>query len=133
MKPTIISACVAIALFFSTSAFSQSAAKLIAYRPGCIYGSLAKYKVNVDNKEMATLKSKSIYETELTPGNHTISPKQSKRAVTIDAEANKTYVVEYKTPLHIFGARPKLKVLTLEQAEKSKKFRKLEKKNSMNG
>jgi hypothetical protein len=132
MKPTIISSCVAIALFLSTSAFSQSA-KLITYRPGCIYGSLAKYKVNVDNKEMATLKSKSIYETEITPGSHTISPKQSKRAVTIDAEANKTYVVEYKTPIHIFGARPKLKVVTLEQAEKSKKFRKLEKKNSMNG
>ena len=51
------------------------------------------------------------------------------RAVTIDAKAGETYVVKYKTPLHIFGARPRLEVLTLAEAEKNKKFRKLQSKS----
>ena len=128
MKSKIITSLfILTALFLTSNAISQSQAKLIVYRPGCVYGSLAKYKVNLDNRDVATLKSNSIYETEISSGSHTIAPKQSKRAVSINAEAGQTYVVEYKTPIHLFGAKAKLRVLTLAQAEKSKKFRKLEK------
>ncbi len=127
MKITFIALCIVATLFYSADAFSQ--AKLIAYRPGCIYGSLAKYKVNINNKEVAVLKSNSIYATDITPGKNTIAPKQLKRAVTIDAKTGETYVIKYKTPLHIFGARPRLEVLTLAEAEKSKKFRKLQSKS----
>ncbi len=103
------------------SAYSQSA-KLIVFRPASAYGSLAKYKVMVDGKEVSTLKSNSMYEMDLTPGSHSVSPKQANRAVNIDAQAGQTYVVKYSTPLHILGAKAKLKTLTLAEAQESKRF-----------
>ncbi len=107
----------ALAIFFSTSLFAQNA-KLITYRKGCIYGLLTKFKVNVDGNEVGTLKNSSVVTTSLTPGQHTISPKQKNRAISLNAEAGKTYVVKYRTMLGIFGARPRLKEVTLDAAKK---------------
>ena len=121
----LFSILVAFALSITFS-FSQSA-KLIVYRPASIYGSLAKYQVNVDDKEVATLKSKSMYQMDLSPGNHTVSPKQSTRAVTINAQAGQTYVVKFGTPLHILGARPKLKVIPFADAQNDSRY------NNING
>lgn len=112
----------ALFLIVSSSVLAQKSAKLITYRKGCPYGSFAKYKVMVDGKQMGELKSKSSYTTELTPGEHTISPKQSKRAVNVNMEAGKTYVVKYKNRIGLFGARPKLEVIPYEEAQKDSKL-----------
>lgn len=107
----------AVAICFSATVFAQDA-KLITYRKGCIYGLLAKFKVNVDGNEVGTLKNSSVVTTSITPGQHTISPKQKNRSISLNAEAGKTYVVKYRTMLGIFGARPRLKEMTLEAAKK---------------
>jgi len=122
-----------VTVLLSSAGFSQSQAKLIVYRPASIYGSLANYKVIVDNKEVATLKTKSMYEMDITPGTHTVSPKQSNRAISINAKPGETYVVEYKTPLHILCAKPKLQVMSIAEAQKDKRFQnvKEDKKMSM--
>ena len=110
---------------FSVSTFAQNA-KLVAYRKGGPYGILAKYKVNVDGNEVGILKPNSVVQAELTPGQHIIAPKQGRRAITINAEAGKTYVVKFRNMLGIFGVRPKLKEVTLEEAkEDSKKVAKI--------
>jgi hypothetical protein len=116
---------IALTLIFvlaSFISFAQSDSKVIVYRKGSIYGGLAKYKVIVDGKEMETLKGKSAYEFNLAPGTHTISPKQAKRAITIKTEAGKNYAVKYRTMLGLFGARPKLKVLTISEAKEDSKI-----------
>lgn len=101
---------------------APQSAKLIVYRKGCIYGSMARYKVIEDGNELTTLKNKSSYATDLTAGTHTIAPKNSKKGVTINAQDGQTYVVKYKTRFGLFGARPKLEVMTLEQAKQDSKF-----------
>ena len=106
-----------ICMMFSVTLFAQQSAKLITYRKGSPYGLLAKFPVNVDGEEVGKLKSGSVVTTDLTPGSHTISPKQSKRAITINAVAGKTYVVKYRNMLGLFGARPRLKEVTLEEAK----------------
>lgn len=123
MKTNIIVLIIATTISIAQS-FGQSA-KLIVYRPGSAYGSLAKYKVNVDNREVATLKSKSMYQMDLTPGHHLVSAKQMRRSVNIEAEAGHTYVVKYGTPLHILGARPKLKMISYADAQKDKRFKRV--------
>lgn len=127
MKVKIISiVLLSILIVSQASAFNGSPAaknaKLIVYRKGCLYGSLATYKVSVDDKNIGDLRGTSFYNVDLTPGNHIIAPKQAARAVTIDAKEGETYVVKYKTRIGIFGARPKLQVMTLEEARKDKKF-----------
>ena len=97
--------------------FAQSGSNVIVFRKGSIYGGLAKYKVIVDGKEMEPLKGKSAYEFNLAPGTHTISPKQSNRAITLKTEAGKNYAVKYRTMLGLFGARPRLKVMTIAEAK----------------
>lgn len=101
--------------------FAQSTSKVIVYRKGSIYGGFAKFKVIIDGKEMNILKGNSTYAYDLAPGAHTISPKQSRRAITLNTEAGKTYVVKYRTMLGLFGARPRLKVLTLDEAKEDAK------------
>ena len=125
MKAKYLSLALITSLLSLANVYSQSTAKLIVYRPASSYGSLAKYQVNVDDKEVTTLKSKSMYEMELTPGNHTVSTKQANRAVTINAQPGQTYVVEYKTPLHILGAKPKLKVVPLSDIKGDKRYQKV--------
>ena len=102
--------------------FAQSDSKVIVYRKGSIYGGLAKYKVIVDGKEMEPLKGKSAYAFNLAPGSHTISPKQSKRAITFTTVAGKNYAVKYRTMLGLFGARPRLKEMTIAEAKEDAKF-----------
>ena len=106
--------------------FAQNA-KLIAYRKaGFLYGAFATFKVNVDGTEVGKLRPNSVVQTSLTPGQHNISPKQSRRAIKFNAEAGKTYVVKYRNMLGIFGVRPKLKEVTLQEAKSdSKKVAKL--------
>jgi hypothetical protein len=53
-------------------------------------------------------KSNSISETEISACNHTSAPKQSKRAVNINAKSGQTCVGEYMTPFQLFGAKAKL-------------------------
>ena len=101
---------------------AQSDSKVIVYRKGSIYGGLAKYKVIVDGKEMTPLKGKSAYVFNLAPGKHTISPKQSNRAITFNTEAGKNYAIKYRTMLGIFGARPRLKEMTITQAKNDAAF-----------
>jgi len=127
MKNTIvILSLLAAFLLTDTRAYSKTPtpkeATLIVYRKGCLYGALAKYKVIVDHKKLAQLKNNKIREFVIAPGDHRISPKQSNRAIKFNAESGQTYVVAYKTRIGIFGARPRLKVMTVEQAEKSSKF-----------
>ncbi len=118
MKNTIVKTSFAIiCMMFSITLFAQQPAKLIAYRKGSPYGLFAKFPVNVDGKEVGTLKSGSVVTTDLTPGSHTISPKQSKRAITFNAEAGKTYAVKYRNMLGLFGVRPRLKEVTYEEAK----------------
>ena len=102
--------------------FAQSGSKVIVYRKGSIYGGLAKYKVIVDGKEMEPLKGKSAYQFNLAPGSHTISPKQGKRAITFTTEAGKNYAVKYRTMLGLFGARPRLKQMTIAEAKEDASF-----------
>ena len=97
-------------------------AKLVAYRKGCIYGALAGYQVRLDGKKLVTLKGSRVFTADITPGAHTISAKQAKRYVTINAEPGQTYVVVYKTRIGIFGARPKLKLVTVDQEMKDSKY-----------
>lgn len=132
MKSKSIALIISAIVITNCNVFSQSA-KLIVYRPASAYGSLATYKVNVDNKEVTTLKTNSMYEMDLTPGSHTVSAKQMKRAVTINAQSGQTYVVEYKTPIHILGAKAKLETFTLDEAQSNKRFKKVmdNKKGSM--
>ena len=111
-------------VILSRNVFSQSA-KLIVFRPASAYGSLAKYQVNVDSKDVATLSTNSMYQMDLTPGSHSVSSKQMNRAITINAKAGETYVVAYKTPIHILGAKAKLKSYTLSEAQADKRFRKV--------
>ncbi len=123
MKSNILIITLTAASFFlADNLKAQPNAKLIVYRKGSPYGLLARYKVNVDNKEVTTLKNSSMQSVEITPGSHTISAKQPKRAVQLNAEAGKTYVVKYRTMLGIFGARPRLKVMTLDEAKKDSKL-----------
>ena len=118
MKKSIVKASLSIfCVMFSVTLFAQQSAKLITYRKGSPYGLFAKFPVNVDGKEVGKLKSGSVVTTDLTPGSHEISPKQSKRAITINAEAGKTYVVKYRNMLGLFGVRPRLKEVTLEEAK----------------
>ena len=118
MKKSIVKASLSIVcMMFSVTLFAQQSAKLITYRKGSPYGLFAKFPVNVDGKEVGKLKSGSVVTTDLTPGSHKISPKQSKRAITINAEAGKTYVVKYRNMLGLFGVRPRLKEVTLEEAK----------------
>ena len=115
---------IALTLLFVLSSFisfAQTGSKVIVYRKGSIYGGLAKYKVIVDGKEMESLKGKSAYEFNLTPGSHTISPKQGKRAITFTTEAGKNYAVKYRTMLGLLGARPRLKVMTIAEAKEDAK------------
>ncbi len=106
----------------SLISFAQADSKVIVYRKGSIYGGLAKYKVIVDGKEMESLKGKSAYAFNLAPGSHTISPKQSKRAITFTTEAGKNYAVKYSTMLGLFGARPRLKQMSVAEAKDDAKF-----------
>ncbi|RYF66341.1 MAG: hypothetical protein EOO39_23210 [Cytophagaceae bacterium] len=123
MKALVIALCLSAgSLFAATPNEGPQAANLIVYRTGCLYGSMAKYRVNIDNQEQTKLKNKSIYTTTLTPGSHTIAPKNSNKAVTVNAQDGQTYVVQYKTRFGLFGARPKLKVMTLDEAKQNKKF-----------
>lgn len=113
-------------MFINASAFSQmsdqKSAKLIVYRKGCAYGLLAHYKVKEDDKQLGVLGNKSIYTYDITPGSHTISPRQQHRAIMIDVKPGQTYVVKYKTRIGIFGARPKLKLMTVDEAKADSKF-----------
>lgn len=124
MKTSIIALGLFISSLLATAETpgAPKSAKLIVYRKGCIYGSMARYKVVEDGKELASLKNNSMYTAELTPGSHTISAKQPKRSVTINVQEGQTYVVKYKTRFGIFGARPKLEVTTLEAAKKDTKL-----------
>lgn len=118
MKKTIIRTSFAlICMMFSAIIFAQQSAKLIAYRKGSPYGLLATFPVKVDGKEVGRLKSGSVITTDLTTGSHTISPRQEKRAITLNAEAGKTYVVKYRNMLGLFGVRPRLKEVTYEEAK----------------
>ena len=112
----------AMSLLANATDNAPQTAKLIVYRKGCIYGSMARYKVIEDGKQLTTLKNKSVYTTDLTPGSHTIAPNNAKKAVTIDAQDGQTYVVKYKTHFGLFGARPSLKVMTLDEAKQDPKF-----------
>lgn len=123
MKSLFVALCLSAgSLFAAAPTEGPKAANLIVYRTGCLYGSMAKYRVNIDNQEQTKLKNKSIYATTLTPGSHTIAPRNPNKAVTINAQDGQTYVVQYKTRFGLFGARPKLKVMTLEEAKQNKKF-----------
>lgn len=118
MKKSITKTTLAIiCMMFSVTIFAQQSAKLIAYRKGSPYGLFAKFPVNVDGKEVGKLKSGSVVTTDLTVGSHSISPKQFKRAITLNAQAGKTYVVKYRNMLGLFGVRPRLKEVTLEEAK----------------
>lgn len=108
-------------LLSGLNGYSQQA-KLIVYRDGCIYGSLAHFKVKIDGKEESTLKNKSFYTTTISAGKHTIAPRQDRRALEFTAEANHTYVVKYRTMIGILGARPRLKLMTEEEARQDSKF-----------
>ncbi len=102
------------------SGFSQS--KVIFYRKGCVYGALAGYKVRVDEKELATLKGNSVFTTLLSTGTHNIAPKQVRRGISLAVKDGQTYVVKYITKITLFGARPRLKVMTVEEAKKDSKY-----------
>ncbi len=116
-KSTIKTSLVIICMMFSVTIFAQQSAKLIAYRKGSPYGLFAKFPVNVDGKEVGKLKIVSVVTTDLTVGSHSISPKQSKIAIILNAQAGKTYVVKYRNMLGLFGVRPCLKEVTLEKAK----------------
>jgi hypothetical protein len=110
-----------VALFACINLFAQNTSKIVVYRKSSLYGSLAKYRVNVDGKSMEKLKSNSAYSFDVAPGKHTISPKQSKRAISFDTEAGKTYDVKYRTAFGFLGGRPRLKEVTYEDAKKDAK------------
>ena len=111
----------AIFVLASFVSFAQSDSKVIVYRKGSIYGGFAKFKVIVDGKEMESLKGNSAYAFNLAPGSHTISPKQDKRAITFTTVAGKNYAVKYRTMLGLFGARPRLKEMTIAEAKEDAK------------
>jgi hypothetical protein len=124
MKRKSFTAIFVLGLFLLTAkGYSQNNAKVIFYRTGCVYGALAHYQVNVDGNQIYSLKGSSLYSTSLTPGSHSIAPKQSRRAIDLNVQGSQTYVVKYKTKIGIFGARPRLKVITLDEAKKDKYFR----------
>lgn len=102
-------------LIIGSTVFAQDA-KVIVYRKGCLYGNLAKFQVDVDGKNLSTLKNKDMYQFNLAPGAHMIGPKQEKRQITLDVKANETYYVKYRTMIGLFGARPRLKVMTSSDA-----------------
>jgi Protein of unknown function (DUF2846) len=106
------------ALFASINLLAQNTSKIVVYRKSSLYGSLAKYQLNVDGKPMEKLKSNSVYSFDVAPGRHTISSKQRKRAISIDTEAGKTYAVKYSTAFGLLGGRPRLKEMTYEEANK---------------
>jgi hypothetical protein len=108
-------------LFVGSSLFAQDA-KVIVYRKGCLYGSLANFKVNVDGKNLSTLKSKDKFEFNLAPGSHLIGPKQEPRQITLDVKPNQTYYVKYRTMIGLFGARPSLKIMTADEAKEESKM-----------
>lgn len=109
-----------VSMFAFINLYAQES-KVVVYRKGCIYGSLAKYKVNVDGKEMSSIRNNSTYSFNLAPGSHTISPKNKKHAITFNTEAGKSYAVKYRTVFGLFGARPRLKEMTLDAAKKDDK------------
>ncbi len=90
---------------------------LIVYRKGFPYGIFTKYQVTIDGEATDTLSNKEVEQFTLTPGSHTVAPKKAKRGVTIQAEPGKTVVVKYATRFGLFGARPKLKVMELGEAQ----------------
>ena len=111
-----------VAAFAETPPAAPKAAKLIVFRNGGIYGSMAKYQVIQDNEKVTELKPKGYEVLSLTPGTHTIAPKNSNKAVTINAQDGQTYVVQYKTRFGLFGARPKLKVMSVAEAQDESTF-----------
>lgn len=114
-------AIIALIFFSNSNVFSQTT-KLIVYRKGSPYGLLAHYQVKIDGKETGSLKNNSVESFDITPGEHTLSPRQDHRAITFNAKAGQTYVVKYKTRIGIFGARPKLKIMTIENAQQDSKL-----------
>lgn len=123
MKQSILKLTMALVLItLSATTFAQPNAKLIVYRKGCPYGLLAKYQVNINGKEVATLKNNSVYAIDIPTGKHTLAPKQASRAIEFTAESGKTYVVKYKTMIGLLGARPKLKIVTLAEAKEDSKL-----------
>ena len=120
MKNTLIATLI-IGLAFTSGSKSYSQT-LVAFRKGCIYGALAKYNVEIDHKLVGTLNGNALKSFPLTPGNHIISPRQSHRGIKIAARSGETYVVQYKTRFGIFGARAKLKLMTVAQAKKHSKY-----------
>jgi hypothetical protein len=108
-------------LIIGSTVFAQDA-KVIVYRKRCLYGSLAKFQVNVDGNNLSTLKNKDMYQFNLAPGSHMIGPKQEKRQITLNAKSNETYYVKYKTMIGLFGARPRLKILTASEAKEDAKM-----------
>ena len=122
MKSKILGFALLTGLLFSGSqAFSQST-KVVVYRKGCIYGAFAKYKVLVDHKQVATLGNNSIKTIDVAAGEHTIGPRQSKRAIKVDARNGEKTVVVYKTRFGIFGGRAHLKTMTVVQAKSKYKY-----------
>ena len=119
MKTAIL----ALGLFLCMqTGFSQTTPNVIFYRTGCAYGLLAHFKVNVDGKQLFVLKNKSIESTTLQPGSHTIAPRQARRGITLDVKSGQTYVIKYRTMIGIFGARPRLRIMTLDAAKADSKF-----------
>ena len=119
MKKLLIKSMIAIVVLFAyNDGFAQGKSKVIVYRKGSPYGAFAKYQVIVDGKQMDVLKGSSTHSYELAPGSHTISPKQIRRAITLNTEAGKTYVVKYRNMLGLFGVRPKLKVLSRKSSSR---------------
>ncbi|MGF7217062.1 hypothetical protein GGR92_003229 [Spirosoma lacussanchae] len=128
MKTIVIALSLSMAALMATAeiprpAGAPQAAKVIIFRDGCLYGSMAKYKVIADGQELTRLKNKSIYTTSLAPGMHTISAREgSKRMVQLDVKDGQTYVVQYKTRFGLFGARPKLVVKSVDDAKRDSNY-----------
>ncbi len=122
MKKPFVALVLLAGISLSTVPANAQNSKVVVYRKGCAYGSLAKYKVLVDHKKVATLKNNAIYTTQLAPGEHLIAARQPKRSVKIDVRSGQDYVVVYKTRFGIFGGRPHLKVMTLAQAKEHYKY-----------
>lgn len=51
------------------------------------------------------------------------------RSITLDVKPGETYVVEFKTPLHILGAKAKLKSMSLAEAQQDSRYKNVVAKN----
>ncbi len=122
MKKSIVGIVLMSGILFANFSGSAQGSKLTVYRKGAAYGSLAKYKVNVDQKDVTTLKNNAIYSMNVAPGQHMVAPKQEKRGVNINVKPGENYVVVYKTHVGLFGGRPKLKVMTESEAKGKYKY-----------